>query len=76
MKPQSIWNPEFRHICDALRHRLTVFTPAELAGMLSVSKRTILAAIRSGKLRAHRINRRVIQIESREAAEWWERLAE
>jgi len=72
----SPWNPEFRSIAEKLRARLTLYRPAELAGATGLSKRQILAAIKSGRLRAHRVNRRVIDIESIEAARWWQSLAE
>ncbi len=76
MKKLSIWNPEFRSIADGLRARLTLYRPADLAGAVGVSKRTILSAIRSGRLKAHKINGRVFEIESEDAAAWWISLTE
>lgn len=75
MKP-SIWEPSHKSISDGLRARLTIYRPGELAAAMGLSRRTILKAIQSGQLRAHRINSRVFEIESYEAGRWWAKLAE
>ena len=70
------FNFETQSIADALRRTLEIYTPAELAARLSISKDAVLTAIRKGKLKAHKVNARVFQIESPEAARWWVSLAE
>jgi len=72
----SPWNPEHRTIAEKLRARLTLYRPQELAGATGLSKRQILTAIKSGKLRAHRVNSRVFEVEAEDAARWWVSLAE
>lgn len=61
---------------DALRRELVTYTPRTLAKRLGISKRAVLKAIREKKLRAHRVNSRVFEIESPAAARWWVSLAE
>ena len=67
---------ETQSVADGLRRHLEIYSPGELASKLAISKASVRAAIKSGKLRAHRINSRVFQIESPEAARWWISLAE
>jgi hypothetical protein len=72
--PSSIW--EGQTVADALRRNLEVYSPQSLASRLGISPGAVRRAIKSGKLKAHRVNSRVFHIESPEAARWWISLAE
>lgn len=50
------------------------WSPQELAAELGIKKDYVLDAIKKGQLVARRYNARVIWIDSREAARWWESL--
>jgi hypothetical protein len=61
-------------LADSLRATLTTFKPQELAAKLGISREAVRSAIKSGELKAKRINSRVFIIESIHAADWWVRL--
>jgi hypothetical protein len=67
---------ECQCLADQMRRQLEIYSPKQLAAKLAISQRNVMAAIRSKKLRAHRVNARVYQIESPDAARWWISLAE
>jgi hypothetical protein len=48
------------------------WSPAKLAAELGIEKKYVLDAIKKGQLVARRHNARVIWIDSKEAARWWE----
>lgn len=50
---------------------IKTYTPAGVAKFLGVSKKTILAAIKSGALPAVRYNERVIRITATDCAVWY-----
>ena len=68
-EPRSAW--ECQSLADSLRRQLEIYTPGTLAAKLGISKRAVLRAIGNGDLRAFRVNSRVFQIESPDAARWW-----
>ena len=70
------FNFETQSVADGLRRSLEIYSPKELASKLAISPGAIRSAIKSGKLKCHRVNRRVWHIESFEAARWWMSLAE
>lgn len=66
---RSAW--ECQSMADAMRAKLEIYRPKELAAKLGVSRDAVRNAIKSGQLNAKRINSRVYLIESGDAARWW-----
>lgn len=58
-------------LADAMRAKLQIFTPRELAAKLGISIESVLSACKRGELKHTRVNARVFKIESQQAARWW-----
>lgn len=58
----------------ANRGKVTTFRPKDLSAKTGICRAAILRAIKSGELRALRVNARTFIIESQDAAQWVELL--
>lgn len=74
MTPPPLSPYQAQCLADTLRANLTAFKPRELAAKLGISRDAVRAAIKSGELKAKRVNSRVYIVESIDAADWWVRL--
>jgi hypothetical protein len=57
------------------RGKIDLFSPLELSHETGLPRRAILAAVRAGRLRALRLNARVLLIRGADAAKWLASLA-